>query len=125
MRSVTSRRRRVSAGEFRDDRGDRRFQIKQAALVENHGHGGRGDDFGERSEIEEARGGDFGRSRIVGEAAEGLVGDQLSAEGDSERAGGEGAGGDGIFQDAKGAAKAIILCDEVAHEEGKAGLSIR
>jgi hypothetical protein len=48
----------------------------------------RGDDFRERSEIEQARGRDLGRSRIVGEAAERFVGDEFSAESDaSEQAG--------------------------------------
>ena len=52
MRTVTSRRRSplILIHEFRDDRSDRGFEIKQAALVKNHGHGGRGDDFGERSD---------------------------------------------------------------------------
>ena len=61
------------AGELRDDRGDGGFEIKQAALVENHRHGGRGHNLGERGEIEDACGGDFGRSRIIGETAEGLA----------------------------------------------------
>jgi len=113
------------AREVGDDGGDRGFEIEQAAFVENHGHGRRGHDFGERSEIEDVRCGDLGRSRIVCEAAEGLVGYELSPEGDRERAGGEGTGDDGSFQDAEGARKPIILRDEIAHEEGKPGFSIR
>ena len=112
------------AGEFGDDSSDRGFEIEQAALVEIHRHGGRGDDFGQRSKIEDARGRDLGRSRIICEAAEGLVGDELSAECDRERAGGEGASGDGLFQQIERAPKPIILREEIAHEEGKTRLSI-
>jgi hypothetical protein len=112
-------------GEFRDDRRDRGFEIEKAALIQDHGHRGRGDDFRERSQIEDARGRDFGRIRIVGETAEGFVGDEFSAEGDRERAGGEGAGGDSLFQDAEGVAKAVVLRGEIAHQEGKTGFSIR
>jgi len=36
----------------------------------------------------------------------------------------EGASGDGFFQDAERAAEAIILCGEIAREEGKTGFSI-
>jgi hypothetical protein len=53
------------------------------------------------------------------------VGDDLSAECDRERAGGEGVSGDGVFQDAERAAEAIILRSEIAREEGKSRLSIR
>ena len=74
--------------------------------------------------IEEARGGHFGGSRIVGEAAESFVGDEFSAQGDRERAGREGAGGDGLFQNAESVAKAIVLRDEIAHQERKSRLSI-
>jgi len=113
-----------SPGEFRDDSSDWGFEIEQAALVEDHRHGGRGDDFSQRSEIEDTRGRDLGRSRIICETADSLVGDELSAEGDRERAGGEGAGGDGLFKDAESAAKAIILRGEIAHEKGKTRVSI-
>ena len=66
----------------------------------------------------------LGRSRIVGEAAESLAGDQFSAEGDRERAGRESAGGNGFFQDAESVAKPIVLRDEIAHQERKSRLSI-
>ena len=33
--------------EFGDDGGDRGFEIEQSTLIEDHGHGGRRDDFGE------------------------------------------------------------------------------
>ena len=51
------------------------------------------------------------------------MGDEFSAESDGDRAGGEGAGGDSFFEKTKGDAKAIVLCDEIAHEEGKTGVS--
>ena len=60
------------------------FEIEQAALVEDHSHRGRGNDFSERGEIEEARGGDFGRRWIVGETAEGFAGYEFSVERDGE-----------------------------------------
>jgi hypothetical protein len=53
------------------------------------------------------------------------VSDEFSAKSDGERAGREGAGGDGIFQKTKGDAKAILLCGEIAHQEGKTGFSMR
>ena len=121
---MISRRRAVIISEFGNNGRDRGFEIKQAALVENHGHGSRGDDFGERSEIEEARGCNLRRSWIVCETAEGFVGDEFSAESDRQRAGGEGAGGDGLFQDAEGALKLVILHGEIAHQEGKSRFSI-
>ena len=113
------------ASEFGDDGGDRGFEIEQAALVEDHGHGGRGDDFGERSEIEEARGSHFGRCWIVGEASEDFVGDEFSAARHRERASRESACGNSFLDDVESAAKALILRGEIAHEEGKAGVSMR
>ena len=112
------------SSEFGNNGRDRGFEIKQAALVENHGHGGRGDDLRERSEIEEARSGNLWRSWIVCQTAESFVGDEFSAESDRQRASGESAGGDGFFQDADGARKLVILRGEIAHQEGKAGFSI-
>jgi len=53
------------------------------------------------------------------------VGDEFSAESDRQRAGREGAGSDGLFQDAEGARKLVILRGEIAQQEGKAGFSIR
>src|SRR5580698_5311172 len=78
------------ARKFWNYRGDRCFEIEQAALVEDHRHGCRGHDLGERREIEDARSGDFGRTRIVGETTEGFVGDEFTAKGDRERASWEG-----------------------------------
>ncbi len=52
------------------------------------------------------------------------MGHELSAEGDGQRASREGASGDGLFQNAESAAKAIILRREIANEEGKARVSI-
>ena len=52
------------------------------------------------------------------------MGDELSAEGDRERAGGEGVSGDSLFQDAERAGKPTILRSEIAREEGKTGFSI-
>ena len=112
------------AGEFRDDSRNRRFEIEQPALVKDHRHGGRGDDFSQRSKIEDVRGRDLGRRRIICEAAEGLEGDELSVEGNRDRTGGEDASGNGLFQDGERAPKAIILRDEIAREEGKSGFSI-
>ena len=114
----------VIISEFGNNCSDWGFEIEQAALVEDHGHGGRRDHFSERSEIEEARGGDLRRSRIVGQAAESLVGHEFSAEGDRKRRGREGAGCDGPFYDAERIAKPIVLRDEIAHQERKSRLSI-
>jgi len=105
---------RVIISEFGNDGRDGSFEIEQAALVENHGHGGRGDDLGERSEIEKTRGCDLGRTRIVCKAADGLVRDEFSTRGDRERTGGKGAGSDGLFEDAESAAKEVILRGEIA-----------
>ena len=63
-------------------------------------------------------------TRFNKEAAKGLVGDELPTESDRERAGGEDAGGDGVFQDAESVAKPVVLPSEIAREERKAGLSI-
>ncbi len=115
---------RTISGEFGNDGSDRSFKIEQAALVENHRHGGCGNDLGERSEIEQARGGDLGRRRIVGETAKRLVGDEFSAKSDGERTAGENAGGDGLFENAESVAKALILRGEIAREERKTGFSI-
>ena len=41
-----------------------------------------------------------------------------------DRAGGEGAGGNGLFQDAESVAKPIVLRDEIPHQEGKSRFSI-
>ena len=100
------------------------FQIEQAALVKDHGHA-----VVATTLVSEARSKRLavvtsGDSRIVGEAAEGLAGDEFSAEGDRERAGREGAGGNGRFQDAESIAKPIVLRNEIAHQEGKTRLSI-
>ena len=111
--------------KFRDDRRDRRFEIEQAALIEDHGHGGRGDDFGERGEIEEASCVDLGRSRIIRETAESFVGDKFSAKCDGERAGWKSSGGNRLFEDAEGAAKAIVLRGKTAHQKRKSRLSVR
>ena len=112
------------AGEFGDDSSHRGFEIEQPALVEDHRHASRGDDFSQRRKIKDACGRDPGRSRIICEAAEGLMGDEFSAEGDRERAGGEGAAGDGLFQNAERTTEAIILRSEIAREEGETGFSI-
>jgi hypothetical protein len=45
--------------EFGNDASDGSFQFEQAALVEDCGHGGGGDDFGEGGEIEQRGGFDF------------------------------------------------------------------
>ena len=107
------------AGKVGDDGRDRGVEIEQSPLVENHGHGGCGHDFGERSEIEDARSRDLRRGRIVGKTAKRFLGNKLSAKSDGEQAGGEGAGRDGLFQDAESARKPVILRVEIAHEEGK------
>src|SRR5579863_2393557 len=52
------------------DRRDRHLQVEQAALVEDHGHGGRGHNFGQGSEIEDAAGRCLGRLRVISKAAE-------------------------------------------------------
>ena len=88
----------VTRGEFRDDRGDRGVEVEQSAFVQDHGHGGSGNDFCDRCQVKDALEGDGGSGEIVGEAAKGLVGDEFSAESDGERARGEGAGGDGVFK---------------------------
>jgi hypothetical protein len=46
-------------------------------------------------------------------------------EGNRERASGERASGDGLFQDAERARKPIILRSKIAREKGKSRLSIR
>lgn len=49
------------------------------------------------------------------------MGDEFSAQGDGEGAGGEGAYGDRVFEDGEGSAKSFVLPGGVAHEEGEAG----
>ena len=70
---------RVVPCKFGDDGGDGGVQVEKSAFVEDHRHGGGGDGFRDRSQVEDAGGGDRWRSWIVGETAEGVVGDEFSA----------------------------------------------
>lgn len=56
--------------------------------------------------------------------AERVVGDEFSAEGDGNRAGGEGTGGNRILQEVEGAAETFFLRAKVAHQEGETGRRI-
>lgn len=52
------------------------------------------------------------------------MGDKLSAQGDGEGTSGEGAGGDGPFQNYKGGLEAVILSGGIAYKEREAGGAI-
>ena len=65
--------------ELRHDRGNGRFQIEQAALVEDHGHAGGGHRFGDRSQIKDTGSGDARRIWLVGKPAKGFERNEFSA----------------------------------------------
>ncbi len=99
--------------------GDGGFEIEQSAFIQDHGHGGGGDDFRERSEIEEVGSGCVRGSGIIGEAAESLVRDQFSGKRDGQCAGREGANGDRLFQNVESSAEAVILVCQIADQKSK------
>jgi len=63
----------AGAGEFREVHGDRIVEIEEAAFVEEHDGGGRGDDLGERGGVVNRADGGGGGLREQGAVAEGLV----------------------------------------------------
>ena len=101
------------------------FEIEQAALVEDHRHGGRGDDFSQRSKIEDARGCDLGRSRIICEAADRALWATSSPRKvtASEQAG-KARAAMAFSRMPKALRKRSSCASEIAREEGKAGFSI-
>ena len=56
--------------------------------------------------------------------AEGTVGDEFSLKSNGNRAGREGAGGDGFIENCEGALEAIVLRGEIAHEDREARLRV-
>src|SRR6202022_2447210 len=65
------------------------IEVKQSAFVKDHGHAGRGDDLGDRCQIEDAGGGGGVRIGLESEAAEGAQGDQSPTISDRDRGGGK------------------------------------
>lgn len=60
----------VCSGEFGNDGSDGRFEIEQATLVEEHGHAGSGDNFGDGGQVEDGVRRYMGGVGFVGEMAE-------------------------------------------------------
>lgn len=112
-----------AGGELWNDGGYGSFEIKQAALVENHGHGRGSHDFCDGGEIEKrgARDWKLPASRKIGETrstfeigwvdkvAEGFEGDELSGPGHRDRRTGKSAGGNGGLEDGKCGRKSLVL----------------
>jgi len=84
--------------EFGDHADYGSFQFEEAALVEEHRHGGGGDWFGQRGQVEESCGGRKGRVQFVGELSEGLKCDQAALVCDGDGGCREGSRGDCVFQ---------------------------
>ena len=72
----------------------RRIQIEQAALVEQHGRSRGGHDLGEAGHVVDGLRGDGGRAFLIGKAAQCTLEHDFSACQHTEGAAGKGAGGD-------------------------------
>lgn len=121
----------VAAGvceKFGDGSGYGGVEFEKAALVEDGGHRSRGDDLGDRGQVEEGGGGDFGipTSRRIGETwgipiffidelAERFEGYQAAAVCDGYRGGRKGVRGDRVVENGEGRAEDAVLIVEGRH----------
>lgn len=114
---------RVLTGKLPDDRDQGHVEIEEAALVEEHRHGRGGQDFGQGREVEERDGSGLRGGAIEGEVAEGSEGYEFVFVRNSDGGGGEGAGGDGIIENAEGVRETGDLIVEGGDEWGQEGFS--
>jgi hypothetical protein len=120
--NVASSRIRFAAGvchELRNDADDGSFEFEQAAFVEHHRHGCRGDGFGDRGKVEKSgrrdRGGTAGGC-VIRETAKGLPCDETILVRDCDRSGREGALRDRFAEDGESKGKGFILTFESRDE---------
>lgn len=88
------------------------IEFEAATLIEDCGHGGGRDDFGQGCEVEGSGYVYPRRICFVSEVAEGFLRDQTVALRDCEGCGGEGAGGNRILQNGEGGREKFILMVE-------------
>ena len=101
-----------AGGEFRQDFGERRFEPEYASVVEQHGDGGGGHDFGDAGQIEYGGSRDGRRVRLIGESAHRVERDHLLIQENSIGGTGEGAVTYGLLQHGMGGGKAprAVVC---------------
>src|ERR1019366_1068853 len=109
---------RPSIGKVGEEFGDRGVEGKLAALEEKHGDGDGGYGLGGRGEIREGFATNLGRGGIVGEASEGVPGEEPAAVGDGQDGTGEDAVGDGLPDEFKGVGEAALLTAGFVGQDG-------
>src|SRR5271165_5801985 len=102
----------AAMAEFGEERGDRRFQIQQAALVEQHSHGCGRDNFCDRGEVKDRLPAYLVRIWLVGVAAETCTDDARPAAVDRQGGAGKGMLADAIADNGEGASELGFLLVE-------------
>ena len=100
--------RRIIA-KFRDDPGDGSIEFEKAALVQDHCHRSRGDDLGQRCQVEDGGGRRQGRIRGRRETAEGFQREKPISMGHRDGRGGKSAISNRLVEQGKSRGKTLIL----------------
>ena len=99
----------VRGREGRQPIDDGLIEIEKLAIVQEHGDGGGGEDFGQTGKIVDSIDPDRVRSMVVGETAEAVEGAHLAAEEHSPNAAGKDTSVDGVRDHLAGCGELFVL----------------